>query len=122
MVSKILACNGATPLVFESFYKAIVQAVLLYGSKSWAMTDAMMKQLEQFHGKVACQILGCLPQRTGVNTWKYPPLVTAYEVTGLQPIQEYLRKRCSNIKDYIASRPILDLYQASPRYSGTFTS
>jgi hypothetical protein len=31
------------------FYKAVVQSVLLYGSKTWNLTKAVLARLEGFH-------------------------------------------------------------------------
>jgi hypothetical protein len=48
-LSKLLTREGANPRVFGMFYKAVVQTVLLFGSESWTMTDAMWKVLKGFH-------------------------------------------------------------------------
>ena len=37
-------------------YKAMIQAVLLYGSESWNLTTVMMKKLEGFHIRAAYQM------------------------------------------------------------------
>lgn len=57
-VSIILARDGASPWVSGMFYKAIVQAVLLYGSETWVITQPMMKALEGFHHIVAHWLTG----------------------------------------------------------------
>jgi len=38
---------------FRKFYKAVVQAVLLYGCESWVLTDKVWKVLESFHNRAA---------------------------------------------------------------------
>ena len=39
-------------------YKAVVQAVLLYGSEIWVVTDVMMTVLDVFHHMIAIWITG----------------------------------------------------------------
>ena len=48
-VAQILAREGATTGTMAYFYKAIVQAVLLYGSESWVLTQKMWKAVKSFH-------------------------------------------------------------------------
>jgi hypothetical protein len=35
------------------FYKAVVQAVLLYGSESWTVNEGIKRQFQSFHTRVA---------------------------------------------------------------------
>jgi hypothetical protein len=62
MVSRVLVRDGASTRAMGLFYKAIVQAVLLYGCKTWTLTNPMIKALESFHHKVARRILGKMPK------------------------------------------------------------
>jgi hypothetical protein len=48
-----LRSENATPRVAAKFYKAVVQAVLLYSSKTWNLTKAELARLERFHVQVA---------------------------------------------------------------------
>ena len=43
MVSRVLCQEGANPRAMAMFYKAVLQAVLFYGSETWVITDRMMK-------------------------------------------------------------------------------
>ena len=45
------------------FYVAVVQAVLLFGSKTWVMTPLFEKALEGFHHRSARQMAGMGPKR-----------------------------------------------------------
>ena len=40
---KVMLKTGSTVRACEMMYKAVVQKVLLYGSKSWVVTEAMLK-------------------------------------------------------------------------------
>ena len=46
---KILWREGAKPTVSECFYRAIVQAVLLFGSETWVLTDKISQRIEGAH-------------------------------------------------------------------------
>ena len=52
-VAQILSRQGATTSTMAYFYKAVVQAVLLYGSESWVLTQKMWKAVEGFHSSCA---------------------------------------------------------------------
>ena len=44
-----LCGENTYPRVAAMFYKAVVQAILHYGSKMWDLTKAALAQLEGFH-------------------------------------------------------------------------
>ena len=52
-LSRLLRTDNATPRVCGMFYKATIQAVLLFGSETWNLTPTAMKQLEGFHVRAA---------------------------------------------------------------------
>ena len=58
LVFRILARDGATPRISAFFYKAIVQAVLLFGSETWHVTQSMLNHLSTFHHHAARHISG----------------------------------------------------------------
>ena len=41
----LLRREGADPKVSESFYRAVVQAILLYGSETWVLLASMVKRI-----------------------------------------------------------------------------
>jgi hypothetical protein len=111
-------CRRASPRARGKFYKAVCQAVLLYGCETWTVTKSMLRVLEGFHHKCAHRISGLMARQTAAG-WYYPPLATAMAEAGLYPIQEYIRRRQSTIAQYIATRPIYARCQAGPRLSGS---
>jgi len=108
MLSKILARQEASPRVAGLFYKAVVQAVLLYGSESWVITDTILQMLTGFHHRIARRISALIPRRTQ-NGWVYPPIEEALESAGLYTMEHYLQVRRNRVADYVASRPINEL-------------
>jgi hypothetical protein len=60
-VSCVLRAENVTPKTCGMFYKATMQAVLLYGSETWILSSLSMKCLEAFHICTAWQMSGKRP-------------------------------------------------------------
>ena len=56
LIAQPLLNTGVPPPVVGLFYKAIAQAILLYGCKTWVITPPMLQALTGFHHKVAQRI------------------------------------------------------------------
>ena len=108
-LTRILTKTGLPPRIAGLFYKAIAQAVLLYGSESWVITPAMLTTLEGFHHQVARRITNRMPRKTANNLWIYPPIKETLNMAGFFTMAEYIRRRQNTVADYIASRPLYDL-------------
>jgi len=91
------------------FYKATVQAVLLFGSETWVLTPPMLKALEGFHHRVARQLTGkvsrYLPRE---DQWVYPLIDEVLAEAGLFKLEVYIHCRQNRIVDYVSTRPIMD--------------
>ena len=74
MVSGFLVKAWATVRARVVFYKAIVQAVLIYGSEIWVVTDSMMKVLEGFHNFISLIIMGKTSQHVRSEGWWWTPM------------------------------------------------
>ena len=93
VISKVLVKTGSTLQAWGMMYKVVAQSFLLYGSDSWVVTGKILKLLEEFHHREAREITG-MTATCGVDgEWGPPPVVAEMEAVGLQPIQEYIRKR-----------------------------
>ena len=67
---RILRRKGADPKVSGSFYKAVAQAVLLFGAETWVLTPSMEEALDIFQNRVAQRITGRQPHRPGGGIWE----------------------------------------------------
>ena len=54
----LLQREGAYPRVAAMFYRAVVQAILLYGSEIWVILIAMERKVEGTHTELLRQITG----------------------------------------------------------------
>ena len=105
MVSRILRWDGLRPKAAAMFYKAVVQAVLLYGAETWSVTPPMLQALRGFHHRVARQLTGkvgrYLPRE---DRWYYPPIEEALEEAGLFRMEVYINRQQNTMVDYVATR------------------
>jgi hypothetical protein len=109
MVARVLVRDGASTRAMGMFYKAIVQALLLYGCETWTLTNPMIKTLESFHHKVARRTSGMMPKLLPNGEWHYPPLQRALDEAGLYPLRTYIQRRQETIARHIITRPIYQL-------------
>ena len=76
MVPRILVRDGASPKAMGMFYKACVQAVLLYGSETWSISPRMLSALRGLHHRAARRISDKQPYLVN-DEWVYPPIKEA---------------------------------------------
>jgi hypothetical protein len=100
------------------FYKSIVQSVLLYGCETWVLSDRMISTLHGFHHRVA-QKIAKKQAYLLVGDWIYPPIEEALDNANLETIEVYIRQRQNHVAQYVATRPILQLCQATPLQPGS---
>ncbi len=90
-VSAVLQGDNDSPKVCGTFYRSIVQIVLLYGSKSWVLSPGLLARLEGFHVHAAWRMAQVhKPQRGADRVWTYPPSANVLEEVGLHTMEEYI--------------------------------
>ena len=70
--SRIVSREGADKRVPGNFFKAVVQAVLLFGAEMWVLTPRIERELESFMHGAARRITGNQPRRGGVGNGSIP--------------------------------------------------
>ncbi len=107
-VRKVLWGEYTPPTVATKFYLAIVQAILLYGSKTWVFFPHAMAQLEGFHIRAAwCMAQKHKPWQGSRKEWVYPKPEDVLRECGMKSIVEYIQICRQTIAVYVATRPIL---------------
>ena len=107
------------------FSKAMVQAVLLFGSETWNLTPTAVKCLKGFQLQAAWRMAReYKPRRaieagTGTVTWTYPPTKKVLEECGLFLMTHYIELRRQHVTSFIVNRPIVYLCVESNRMRGT---
>ena len=99
-IRAILTKETSSRKTMENFYKAVVQAVLLYGSETWTLTSAMMAKLNSFHHQCARNICGenIHPDCRSPGHWICPSTITILSKVGLKTISEYITKRKQKLR------------------------
>ena len=68
-MTRILCQEGVELRVSGFFSKAVVQAVLLFGSEAWILTPCIEQALGVFQHRVVWQITGRQTRRRGERGW-----------------------------------------------------
>ena len=74
-----LGWDGSNTRVSVLFYKAVVQAVLLYGLEKWFLTPWMVRTLGALYHRVAHRLMG----QQAYEGLFYPPLEEAIQEAGM---------------------------------------
>ena len=109
MVAKVMGKMGAPIKACAMIYKAVVQAVLLYGSPIWVVTDAMVMVIEVFQHMIARQILGVTARKGDSGKLERTLVGAKLDTTGICMVREYMRRWQVKISEYGAGRPIYKL-------------
>ena len=120
-LSQLLRMDNATPRVSGMFYKATIQAVLLFGSETWNLTPTALEQLEGFHVKAAWRMAKEHKPRLDPETgkWQYPATKDVFEEVGLHTIEHYIRVRRDTVAAFIRDRPIYAFCMGAERRRGS---
>ena len=89
--------EGADPKLSGNFYKAVAQAVLLFGAETWVLTQRMEKALDSFQFRVARRMTGRQPQQKKDGRWYYPPLAESLREAGMEGIRKSITWRQNTI-------------------------
>jgi len=110
--SRILTQEGISSRVRGYFYKAVVQAVLLYGSESWTLTERTLKLFRSFHHRVARYLTGRHIRQREDGSWFCPPTADTLHQAGLETIDTYIQRRRGTVRSFVRDRA---LYQQCVR-------
>ena len=119
VILKVLTNTGEMVQDRGMMYTAVAQKVLLYGSKSWVVTEAMLKILEGFHHQAVSWIAGMMAKRAADGAWEYPLAVAVKEAVGLYPIQEYIWRHQVTTLAHVGCQTIYELCTKAEQRPGT---
>ncbi len=90
-MGQVLRRENALPRTSAKFYQLIVQSVLLYKSKTWVLSKAVMARLEGFYIRAAYRMAKeHVPQWGPHHLWAYPSSDQVLEECGMHTIQHYI--------------------------------
>jgi hypothetical protein len=108
-VGQVLTAENTPPKVSAKFYKAVVQSVHLYGSKTWNLTTTALAQLEGFQTCAAYRMAEKhKPKKGPHHKWVYPQSSDALQKCGMATILHYIDVRRATIFQYVVDWPIYE--------------
>ena len=108
-VSHLLARDSASTHIMGYFYKAVIQAVLLYGAKTWVPSQHMHQLLAFFHHCCVCHIAREPICQLPGGTWVTPHSSLVLEKCGLFTIDHYIKCLKDTMQIFVTQRPIYDI-------------
>jgi hypothetical protein len=102
------------------FYKAVVQAVLLFGSETWCLTPTARKRLEGFQVRASYRMAKeNIPRKNPNGTWTYPSTADVLEECGLHSMEHYIEVCRKTIARFVVDRPISGLCREGGQRRGS---
>ena len=87
-IEKLLKRKEANAKIMGTFYKIIIQTLLLYGSETWVINNTNLQKLKSFHNKCARQMcknnIRYDPEK---DVWHHPKSKNELKQSGLFPIE-----------------------------------
>ena len=119
---QIINREGADAKVSGNFFKAVMQAVLLFRAETWVLTPRIERALESFQHGAVRRITGRQPWRMGDGCWKYPPIKDSTREAGFKGIRKAITRRQNTVAQYITTRPIMYLCERATQKLGAKVS
>jgi hypothetical protein len=118
-LSRTIRAENASPRACGIFYKATVQSILLFGSKTWNLSPSSLNLLEGFHIRAAWRMAGKRLMKLPDGTWTYPNSAQVLEDVGLKTVAHYIAVCWQHIANYIVNKPIFTTCVDGVRMGGS---
>ena len=117
-LGKLLRREGADQIISASFYRAVVQAVLLFGAESWVLTETMLQKLEGVHVDFLRQVAGTSARKLGVDTWKKEGEERVLQATGENPLRGYIERRQAAVAEWVDLQLLFEVCAEETGFDG----
>ena len=109
LLGKLLRRDGADPIILEKFYRVVVQAVILFGSETWVLTAALIKNLEGVHVGFLQEVTDKMALRIWDNKWKKEGEYSVIQEAGTRHLRKYINKSQEKVAELVDLRPIFEV-------------
>ena len=92
------------------FCRAVIQAVLLFGSESWALSDAMMRTVDSTPLGFLCQITGKQARRKSDGSWETPEAEEVLRAMEMQLTTTQIRRWQEKVAEWVSLQSLLEVY------------
>ena len=93
-IAQILKREGTNYRAMSKILLTVVQALLLYGSESWVISDNNMRKLEYFYRRAVMNM-------NVTHKLEYPDYRTLLLVCGVFPMKTYIQRRRGTLRKYL---------------------
>ena len=100
------------------FYWAVVQAVLMFGTKACVLLVAISQNLEGVHVGFLRQMTGQKAKRQRDGTWRIEAAEEVPKESVTQTLGAYIDKRQATVAEWVTLRPILEICDRETGYEG----
>ena len=104
--------------MLESLYRAVVQAILLYGSEKWVLLESTEKRIEGEHTEFLQMITWKRAKQLEDGTWETPGAEGIQEAAGTQSARIYIEKRQATLSQWVVLRPLFEVCARETGYEG----
>ena len=119
VIGRVLEKTRVTVRSEGEIYKALVESVLLCGSKSWVVTEEILKVLTEFCQQAAPWIMVMTAKHGAGREWGYPAVEEAMDSAGIHPMIVYIKRRQTTIYERLSCWPVYAFCMEVERMSGT---
>ena len=95
--------------MLEIFYRAVVQAIILYGLKTWVLLESMAKRVEETHTEFLRLITGKRARQLGDRTGETPGAEGIREAERTKLDRIYIERRQATVAQWGALRPLFEV-------------
>ena len=92
------------------FYRAVIQEVLIFGSESWALSNAMVWAVEGTHMGFLRQITVKQARRQSEGSLETPVAEEFLRVSGMQSVAKYFGHRQAVVAQWVDLDLLLEVY------------
>ena len=91
------------------FYRAVIQAFLLFGLESWVLLYVMIRMVESTHVGFLFNITGKRLRRQADGLWETPAAKEVLQTVGIQSSATYIGTWQATVAKWVALRPLLEV-------------
>ena len=101
-----------------SFYRVVVQAIILYGSETWVLLASMANRIEGMHTEFLKIIMAKRVKQLEDGTWKTPGAEDIREAAGNESAGIYVERQQTTVAQWVALRPLFEVCARETGYEG----
>ena len=95
--------------MLEIFHRVVVQAILLYVSETWVLSEAIERKAEWIYTEFLRQIMGKQERRLRHGMWDTPGEEGVREVELMQSASTYIGRQQTTVAQWVALRRLFEV-------------